>query len=194
MNGMRPPWCGGPEVPDPKQTCDDYCTVNLAACKDEYEVYDDLAQCREVCKAFDPGDLADNKGNNVACRKLHSYYAAVYAKPEVHCPHAGPGGAEMCGDDCESLCRLLEDGCPAEYKAEYDSSASACQTACDTARKADPMYKNNGASYSIANAKRGHAFACRLYNATLAATMSNDAADLCAVAVGKSTCPFPEAK
>lgn len=194
MNGMRPPWCGGPEIPDAQQTCDDYCTVNLAACNDEYEVYDDIAQCRAACKAFDPGDLAINKGNNVACRKLHSYNAAVYANPQTHCPHSGPGGAGVCGDDCESLCRLLEDGCPAEYEAEYDNSASRCQAACDSARKADPMYKSNGGTYSIANAKQGHAFACRLYNATLATTMSNDAADLCAVAVGKEACPFPTNK
>jgi hypothetical protein len=192
MNGNRPPWCGGPEVPDARQTCEDYCTVNLAACQDEFKVYDDLAQCRKACEAFEPGDLAVNKGNNTACRKLHSYNAAVYANPRAHCPHAGPGGAGVCGDDCESLCQLLEQACPAEYDSEYGGSASTCRSECDSARKADPNYKDNGADYSIANAKRGHAFACRLYNATLAGPMSNDAADLCAVAVGKKECQLDE--
>jgi hypothetical protein len=192
-NATMAPWCGGPNDPKGAPTCDDYCAVNLAACKDKFEVYDDLAQCRAACRSFDLGTSADNgPAHNVACRRYHSYNAAVYAKPELHCPHAGPGGAGVCGDDCESLCLLLEDGCPAEYEDEYNGSASSCQAACDMARKADPMYMNDGASYSIANAKQGHAFACRLYSATIATSMSNDAADVCAVAVGKTNCPFPD--
>ena len=196
MNGgTRAPWCGGPDKPDAMQTCQDYCSVNLAACKDENQVYDNVAQCRAACKAFAPGDLAVNApGNNVVCRKYHSYNAATYPPPTsaaTHCPHAGPGGADVCGDDCESLCLLLEVGCAAEYEEEYDGSPNQCQAACDEARKADPQYKD-GANYSVVKAKRGDAFACRLYNATLATSMSNDAAALCAVAVGKADCQFPD--
>jgi hypothetical protein len=193
MSG-RTPWCGAPLETDGVPTCEDYCAVNLAACKDEHKVYDNPAQCRAACRAFEPGNLSENSQEpTLACRKYHSYNAAVYADPEKHCPHAGPGGADVCGDDCESLCLLLENGCPAEFEAEYDGSANSCQRACDTARKADPKYKG-GASYSIASAKRGDPFACRLYSATVATAMSNDAADVCAVAVGKAACPFPEDK
>jgi len=192
MNGMRPPWCGGPEIPDAMQTCEDYCNVNLAACKGEYAVYDNFAQCRDACKAFEPGDLViATPGNNVVCRKYHSYNAATYPGPETHCAHSGPGGAGVCGDDCESLCQLLASGCASEYAEEYGGVASSCEKACDTARKADPTYKNG---YSIPNVKRGDAFACRLYNATLAVGRSSDAAELCAVAIGKEDCQFPEDK
>jgi hypothetical protein len=194
MNGAMAPWCGGPEDPKGTPTCDDYCAVNLAACTEQFAVYENPAQCRAACRSFELGTSSTNAPgmNTVACRRYHSYNAAVYAKPELHCPHAGPGGAEVCGDDCVSLCQLLEDGCSAEYEEEYGGSASACQAACETARKADPTYKNDGGSYSIAAAKRGDAFACRLYSASVATSMSNDAADICAVAVGKSACPFPE--
>ena len=187
------PWCGGPNDPMGKPTCDDYCAVNLAACTDEFQVYDSLAQCRAACRSFELGTSADNgPAPNVACRRYHSYNAAVYADPKKHCPHSGPGGADVCGDDCESLCLLLEDGCSTEYDREYGGSASRCKAECETARAADPQYKNNGGDYSIANAKLGHAFACRLYSATIATSMSNDAAAECAVAVGNAQGPYPE--
>jgi hypothetical protein len=190
--GGRTPWCGAPLANNGEPTCDDYCAINLAACTDDFEVYDDLAQCRAVCKSFEPGTLAMNaQENTLACRKYHSYNAAVYANPKQHCPHSGPGGAVTCGDDCESMCKLLETGCPSEYEEEYDGSSNNCEQACDTARKADPMYMG-GASYSIKNAKLGHAFACRLYHATIAATLSNDDALECGIAIGKQACPFPE--
>jgi hypothetical protein len=160
---------------------------------DNHKVYDDGAQCRAACGAMVKGDLSVYAStNDVACRKYHSYNAAVFATPEVHCPHAGPGGADVCGDDCESLCRLVEKGCPDEYKAEYNDSANSCAMACDTARKADPAYKGDGMSYSVANAKRGDAFSCRLYSAAQSVSLRNDASDVCAVAVGKAPCPFPE--
>jgi hypothetical protein len=140
MNGSMAPWCGGPNDPKGTPTCDDYCAVNLAACKDEFKVYDNLAQCRAACRSFELGTSAVNEPgiNSVACRKYHSYNAAVYPNgPVAHCPHAGPGGAQVCGDDCESFCQLLEDGCSAEYEAEYGGSASDCRSKCDAARKAD---------------------------------------------------------
>lgn len=191
-NGAMPPWCGGPKVPDPAQTCADYCAVNEKTCTGEHKVYDNAAQCRAACKAFEAGDLAVEipPGNNIVCRKYHSYNAAVYSAPDMHCPHAGPGGAGVCGDDCESLCQLLEQGCASEYQEKYAGSGSRCRTECDAARKADPMYKDS--PYSVTNAKRGHPFSCRLYNATVAIGMSNDAADLCAVAIGDEDCQFPE--
>jgi hypothetical protein len=190
--GNRTPWCGAPLANDGEPTCEDYCAVNIAACKDEHEVYDNLEQCKAACKSFEPGTLAVyTNENTLACRKYHSYNAAVYANPGLHCPHSGPGGAGVCGDDCESLCKLIELGCPGEYEEEYDGSASKCEMACDTARKADPMYMG-GMKYSVANAKLGHAFSCRMYHATIATVLTNDDAFECGVAIGKQACPFPE--
>jgi hypothetical protein len=196
MNGVAPPWCGSPKT-DGVPTCEDYCHVNTSACVDDLKVYDNEMQCLNVCKsaALPLGKLDMTAGSNsIACRKNHSYNAAVYnGLGGTHCPHSGPGGAGVCGNDCESLCLLVAKSCPDEYESEYKGSTERCQKACDDAAKADPKY-NKGMNYSVANAKRGDAFACRLYHAALASSFANDAQAECSVAVGTAACPFPEKK
>lgn len=192
MGKNEPPWCGSPKT-DGVPRCEDYCEVNIAACVDDQKVYDNKNQCLNACKALPLGKLDTSGGtNSVACRKYHSYNAGVYdGKADVHCKHAGPGGAGVCGDDCESLCLLVAKACPDEYESEFGGAAQRCQKSCDDARKADPKY---GDGFSVANAKQGNAFACRLYHATLASSFANDAQSECAVAIGKAKCPFPETK
>lgn len=193
MMESKPPWCGSPKT-DGVPRCEDYCHVVTAACVDDLKVYDDEKQCLNACKALPLGKLDVTGGvNSIACRKYHSYNAATYdGKASQHCPHAGPGGQPACGDDCESMCLLVAKACPDEYESEYNGSAQSCQRSCDEARKADPKYSSG--SYSVAQAKQGDAFACRLYHAALANSFTNDAQAECAVAVGTVKCPFPAAK
>jgi hypothetical protein len=155
-------------------------------------VYESKSECIAACEAFPKGSMADDASQNtLACRIIHAYNAAVYPAPETHCPHAGPGGAGVCGDDCPSYCALLKQGCPDQFESEHAGSAEACERACVADRDADGGDK--GASYSIAKAKSGDPIACRLYHAVkAAAAMGNDTQEVCQVATGLSKCPFPQ--
>jgi hypothetical protein len=193
--GTRSPYCGSSDLAG-EPRCDDYCHVVMEACVDtndeKHQVYDDEAQCQKACEAMDKGNLVNyRKENTVACRKYHSYNAAVFADPTTHCPHAGPGGASVCGEDCQGLCTLIEKGCQSDFEEKYSGSRANCERECDTARKQDPTY-NDGKNYSIANVQKGNAFACRLYSAAKSLSLAGDAQEVCDVAVGNSPCPFPE--
>jgi hypothetical protein len=178
--------------------CQDYCAVVMASCVDtadeKHKVYETNSECMGACEAMEPGDLSIyNTSNTVACRKYHAYNAVVLSSPTVHCPHAGPGGAGVCGDDCDSLCTLVEQGCPDQWQSQYMSKAKTCHDECDKARKGDPQY-NGGTSYSVAAAKRGDAFSCRLYHAAQAESQGSDNKDACDIAAGIRSCPFPTNK
>lgn len=170
--------------------CEDYCAIVTAACVDTDEekakVYESVAECMGACKAMDPGNLADYMGTNtVACRKYHAYNAVVLGNPTAHCAHAGPGGADLCGDDCDSLCTLLEKGCPDQWQSEFKGTAKTCRDQC----KASDAYKKRG-GYNIAAAKSGDPFACRLYHAAQSESQGDDNKDACDVAAGIRSCPF----
>ena len=118
----------------------------------------------------------------------HAYNAVVFSNPTLHCPHAGPGGAGTCGDDCDSLCKLVETGCPDQWKSKYSSNEGNCTSECNTARKNDADFMSS--NYSVAAAMSGDAFACRLYHAALSESQGNDNKDACDIAAGIRGCPF----
>jgi hypothetical protein len=187
---MAAPFCSAPKGTKMPR-CQDYCTVIMASCTDTNKVYESLSECMGACGAMDPGDLSKfDQSNTVTCRKNHAYNAVVYNSPTSHCPHAGPGGAGVCGDDCDSLCTFIEKGCDDQWKSKYMSKTKVCTDECDAARKADSSYMG-GANYSIAAAKSGDKFACRLYHAAQAQSQSNDNKDACDIAAGIRNCPFP---
>jgi hypothetical protein len=186
--------CATPLATGGEPTCQDYCDVITRACTNDdgqHAVYESKAECVAACDAFPKGNMADDSNHNtLACRTIHAYNAAVFDAPENHCPHSGPGGATVCGDDCEGYCSLLKQGCPKQFDAALGGSMESCQRACSKARDADGG--DQGKSYSVAKAKSGDAIACRLYHAVRATTLGNDAEDACQVAAGLSKCPFPQ--
>jgi hypothetical protein len=90
--------------------------------------YTDLQNCMNTCKAIPVGAASDTSGNTLGCRLNHAKLAK--SDPVTHCPHAGPGGAGVCGDDCDGFCQIAMMYCTAANSAAVYSSLSDCKTQC----------------------------------------------------------------
>jgi hypothetical protein len=75
-------------------TCADYCAKYFENCKDDLNLYNDEADCATQCAGWYPGVKDDVGGDSVGCRLYHA--GAALADAPLHCPHAGPGGADVC--------------------------------------------------------------------------------------------------
>lgn len=144
-------------------SCDSYCSTITANCKDANNMYADMASCMGACAAFPEGTTADAMGNTLGCRTYHA--GAAMGDPATHCVHAGPGGAGVCGANCDGFCSIATETC----KTEWPDMAS-CMTAC--AGFADTV------AYSAA-ATGGDSLACRLYHLSVASSSSDNAAMHC---------------
>jgi hypothetical protein len=153
--------------------CTAYCTDIMANCKDANAQYADMDGCMGSCAALPPGMAADMKGDTLGCRTYHA--GAAKMDPATHCVHAGPGGAGVCGMDCEGFCDIATATC----KTEWPDKA-ACMTACG---KFTP-----GPGYSTATTS-GDTLDCRLYHLTVAASSAANATTHCPhTAVMSSVC------
>ncbi len=141
-------------------SCADYCTTITANCKmdtsdAQYFIGTDngMTSCMTACEGFPVGVKDETSGNTLGCRTYHA--GAAEGDPTTHCPHAGPGGAAMCGMNCEGFCSVAVKVCGSTYADE-----TACMTECsgfmDTVR------------YDVSEAS-GDTLACRLYHLTAAA-------------------------
>ncbi len=102
----------------------------MSACTGAHQQYNDSAHCLAVCAVFPVGAASDASGNTLGCRSSEA--SAAQAAPEVHCGRAGPGGAGVCGADCDGYCQLAMTFCSPPYVdagAIYTSSAD-CQATC----------------------------------------------------------------
>ena len=171
---------------DKPPSCDDYCTIELAACQGDLAQYQSPEQCQAVCNALDLGTNDDEGGNTVACRRYHSFNATTL--PDTHCSHSGPLGDGHCGHDdakagttgnCESYCRLVEAACPDEFAASSIGSAEKCMADCVTLPEAGFDSK-----YSLTNAAESHGLSCRVLHTVRA--FEDKAA--CASALGDDQC------
>ncbi|HEY6560471.1 MAG TPA: hypothetical protein VI072_24475 [Polyangiaceae bacterium] len=109
--------------------CIDYCETALANCIGKNALYSGMDTCLGVCALLPPGDPLEPAGNTVACRAAQAELASSTGEPALHCPRAGPGGANHCGRDCESYCILLDEACPVESRG-----APNCVTKCAALR------------------------------------------------------------
>lgn len=135
-------------------TCASYCTAITAHCTAGNAQYTGMTTCMGSCQALAVGAAADIAGNTLGCRLYHANVAKD--APDVHCPHAGPGGADVCGSNCDGFCTIAADACPGTFADD-----AACQTACAGYDK--------GEAYDAAD-MAGDSFACRLYHLTVAST------------------------
>jgi len=92
-----PPPTDGGDAMMAANDCATYCAAITSACTGANAQYTDMADCTAYCAqamwpAGTPGEAA---GNTLACRIYHAGVAA--GTPDVHCPHAGPSGAAVCG-------------------------------------------------------------------------------------------------
>jgi hypothetical protein len=143
-------------------SCADYCTAIMANCTgDMNQQYTTLDNCMASCKAMPVGATTDTSGNTLGCRLYHAM--AAKADPMTHCPHAGPGGAGMCGTNCEGYCQIAEMYCTGANQIYTD--AADCARTC--ARFSDSV------RYSIAQ-MTGGSTACLLYHSQEASTNPPD--------------------
>ena len=141
--------------PPSQLTCANYCSTIATNCTAvATKQYANTAECMATCSHFPVGALADTSGNTLGC---HLYHAGnAMAAPTVHCIHAGPSGAGVCGASCEDFCALTTAICPTQYPA-----LGSCMTSCGNFATTP--------AYSTAQMS-GNTFSCRMYHATAAST------------------------
>ncbi len=126
----------------PSAQCEQYCTQIMDMCKTPNSAYSDRSTCLGICALLPPGEAIEKTGNTVVCRlnqlsnQLITGEASTLADT---CAKAGPGGADVCGSNCESYCQLYQAACQAnqpqlDMTPQYDSKlcVAACQGLRDT--------------------------------------------------------------
>lgn len=91
-----------------------------ANCTGPNAAYTSLDVCLGVCATLPPGGPEEPIGNTVACRLEQARMAGNSPEPEEYCPGASFGGADDCGEDCETYCMVLQSTCPEQYAAAAD--------------------------------------------------------------------------
>lgn len=155
--------------------CAEYCTTVIENCKAPYAVYTSLDTCLAVCAVLPPGNPNDQIGNSVACRLRNAKLAKSTAEPDVHCPIAGPGGADVCGSNCEGYCVILSEVCSVSFGTNFESLVD-CHQQC--AMLPDPVAFE-------ATQNKGNTVGCRLWHSSAA---SLDPGTHCAHASGAPPC------
>lgn len=115
------------------EACAKYCDTVMENCTGTNTVYTMKELCHGVCAHLDPGDPLEPAGNTVACRTNQAVLAKTTNEPHLHCPRAGPGGAGVCGDNCESYCDLFAKACGPEI-ADREECVRKCAAFDDVPR------------------------------------------------------------
>src|SRR4051812_10148514 len=90
--------------------CSEYCDTVEQKCTEPFQVYDRPGACMGVCMQMDSGEAFGGLvGNTVACRIDRLTQPDFEAA--THCAQAGPGGNDVCGSNCEDLCKLRKQAC-----------------------------------------------------------------------------------
>lgn len=151
--------------------CALYCETIMANCQGEFEQYTQSRICDVYCGTLPLGEVGDETGNSVACRLHHAQQIEELGGEEISlCPIAGPGGAGVCGRNCEGFCAANEALCDPERSPE--DCIEDCEKLPDLG------------SYDT-SIQDGGSVQCRLYHVS-AATIS--ASEHCKHAAGASPC------
>ncbi|MFT5432542.1 MAG: hypothetical protein ACI9OJ_003241 [Myxococcota bacterium] len=145
----------GPSDP----SCATYCDVVTDTCTGDNAQYTDKDACLAYCDTagqIPAGDAADTAGNTLGCRIYHAGVAGGgdAALAAEHCPHAGPSGANICGNWCENYCHLMDTNCG---DVGTFADTAACTAACGD-------YLEDGEPGNV----DGGTVQCRIYHAGVA--------------------------
>ena len=153
----------------PSAQCEQYCDQIMDMCKTPNSAYSDRSTCLGICALIPPGEPIEKTGNTVVCRLNALSNQVITGEPSTladSCAKAGPGGAGVCGSNCESYCQLYQAACQA-YQPQLDQTpqydAKKCQAACEG-------LKDTGSFDTDAN-YHGDTLQCRLVH-TSAATVA----------------------
>lgn len=151
--------CGGDDAaggPDAMlATCEDYCDEIMTNCSGAESQYSSRDICLDACATFPQGTAGQQTGNSLECRTYHA--GAALGDAVTHCVHAGPGGAGVCGANCDGFCQIVQGSCTGADEA-YASDV-ACIEAC--------MDFTDTEKFDVGDVA-GDTLACRLYHASVA--------------------------
>lgn len=182
--------CSDPVTQPKQEDCGVYCSIVMATCTEEFQVYRDDLECRTVCMLLEQGVLDDTTQNTVRCRRYHAYNAVI--DPEEHCTHAGPTGDGHCGsDNCEAHCQILKAACPAQFAATHPGAPpddlAACEALCRTLPDVgQDQFWEQAPRYGVNQELPPGTLRCRTLHATRA-LMTGEPAE-CAAAFGEAPC------
>jgi len=136
-------------------SCDTYCDTIQQNCSGVETQYTSRDVCLSTCATFAQGTAGAQSGNNLECREYHA--GAALGDPTTHCVHAGPGGAGVCGDNCDGFCATVIAACTGGNLAyaSLDDCLNMCQAFADTEK------------YDVSD-QAGDTLACRIYHSTVA--------------------------
>jgi hypothetical protein len=115
-------------------TCDNYCAVMMQNCTGTHMEYLSNDVCLTMCGymtqgQFYPPEQEPDNVDSLGCRLWHAHSAAAH--PEVHCRHAGPLGADLCGGPCQPFCSLDWHFCTDDHGVSvYDGQVTGCESVC----------------------------------------------------------------
>ena len=160
--------------------CTRYCTEVMAACTGDLAQYTSLRNCQAVCGRLPPGSPGDDQVNTVQCRRHQAELAADLSQPDklIACPGAGPGGNDLCGDNCLAACTIITSSCTGN-DVQYSGDMESCQTDC---RAIPDLHTFNATMMSMS---AGNSVQCRLWHSSAAAEASFPH---CRHAAGASPC------
>lgn len=135
------------------ELCREYCTTVTKNCTGGYVVYlgtdannDGVSDdCMAICQHLKPGTEGD-KSNTVQCR-LGSAISAASEQTDQACAGAGPGGNTICGNTCDTYCRLRAELC-ADQESAQELDINRCLYGCPALDpgdiyNADPMTRED---------------------------------------------------
>ncbi|KAK7041771.1 hypothetical protein VNI00_009060 [Paramarasmius palmivorus] len=104
-----------------KRAANDTCTEHTQYCTGENQQYDSFDQCYQFLTTEVPFGMPWEAGVNTAwCRYIHKNMLRF--RPEIHCPHVGPSGGDMC---------IERDYNEVVYNAPFTESLVGTEPLCD---------------------------------------------------------------
>ena len=155
--------------------CTAYCATIMSNCTAGNAQYPSTDSCLGACASFPPGNVGATSGNSLGCRTYHAGNAAANAN--VHCPHAGPSGAGVCGTLCEGFCEIQAVACTGAN--EQYANPNACAVAC-------AGFPTGAGNYNTGHTQDNSNY-CRLYHLSVAASGPQSANNHCGHIVAAST-------
>jgi len=143
--------------PPAELECEAYCELYEGSCQD-FSEYANTQHCLDNCAQWPVGAIEDIEGDSLGCRTYHVTVAGT-TDPELHCPHAGPSGMQVCvaedAPTCDLYCMRYFNNCEGDLNLWVDMDE--CMDTCAG------WYPGTGTDAA------GHSIGCRSYYANLAA-------------------------
>jgi hypothetical protein len=113
-------------------SCEEYCGIYTDACAD-FSEYANEQDCMDNCAQWPVGSADDTAHDSLGCRLYHVTVASS-TDANIHCPHAGPSGADTCvsadAPECDLYCTRYFENCTDDLNAYTDMND--CMQQCSS--------------------------------------------------------------